>query len=159
MVEGGLPMNDWKLPWEGGCRCGSVRFQVTKPPMLASACHCTGCQKMSASAFSLSLHLPAEGFEVTKGRPVVGGLNRDMHHFCPDCMSWLFTRPPGLDWLVNLRAPMLDDHLWFRPYCEYWTSEKLPWAATGAAHSFEKVPDLSGFEPLVAQYAELGARP
>ena len=32
-------MDDWKLPWEGGCRCGEVRFRVTAPPLLSAACH------------------------------------------------------------------------------------------------------------------------
>jgi hypothetical protein len=152
-------MDDWKLPWEGGCRCGKVRVRVTKPPLLAIACHCTGCQRMSASAFSLSLAVPGDGFEVTAGEPVLGGLNRDMHHFCPACLTWMFTRPPGMDWFVNVRPSLLDDHRWFVPYVETWTSEKLPWAETPAGHGFEKVPDLSEFEPLIHAYAKEGARP
>ncbi len=149
----------WKLPWDGGCRCAAVRIRVTKPPLLAMACHCTGCQTMSASAFSLSLAIPADGFAVTQGEPVLGGLNRDMHHFCGSCMSWLFTRPPGLDWFVNLRPSTLDDHCWFVPYVETWTREKLPWATTPARHGFETVPELPAFGPLIADYAERGARP
>jgi hypothetical protein len=38
-----VTVDDWKLPWDGGCRCGEVRVRVTKPPLLAGACHCTGC--------------------------------------------------------------------------------------------------------------------
>ena len=152
-------MDDWKLPWEGGCRCGAVRIQVTKPPLLAAACHCAGCQVMSASAFSLSLAIPADGFEVTAGEPVLGGRGRDMHHFCPACMTWMFTRPIGMDWFVNVRPSLLDDHHWVVPYIETWTSEKLPWARTPAKHSFEKVPDLPEFEPLIRAFAAEGARP
>ena len=87
-------MDDWKLPWEGGCRCGEVRIRVTKPPILTGACHCTGCQKMTASAFSLTVTVPADGFEVTKGEPVLGGLRGPVshHHHCPQCLTWIFTR-------------------------------------------------------------------
>lgn len=152
-------MDDWQLPWEGGCRCGTVRVRITKPPLLAMACHCTGCQAMSASAFSLSLAIPADGFEVTAGEPVLGGRNRDMHHFCPACMTWMFTRPPGMDWFVNVRPSLLDDHLWFVPYVETFTGEKLPWAETPAVHSFAKMPDLPDFEPLIRAFAKEGARP
>jgi len=152
-------MNDWNLPWEGGCRCGAVRIRVTMPPLLAMACHCSGCQAMSASAFSLSLAIPAEGFDVIEGEPILGGLNRDMHHFCPRCMTWMFTRPPGLDWFVNLRPSLLDDHSWFAPFVETWTGEKLPWAATAARHSYETAPDLAAFEPLIKAFAAEGARP
>lgn len=152
-------MHDWKLPWDGGCRCGRVRLRVTKPPLLALACHCTGCQTMSASAFSLSLSIPADGFAVTVGEPVLGGKSRDMHHFCPHCMSWMFTRPIGMDWFVNLRPSMLDDHGWFVPFVETWTSEKLPWAQTPAPHGFATQPEPAAFEPLVRAFATEGARP
>lgn len=154
-------MDEWNLPWEGGCRCGALRVQVTKPPLLSGACHCTGCQVMSASAYSLTLTLPSEGFRVARGEPVIGGLKGPVsHHFhCPDCLTWVFTRAEGFDWFVNLRATMLDHHGWFEPFVELWTREKLPWAATGALHSFETVPDMSEFEPLMRSYAEAGKRP
>jgi hypothetical protein len=62
---------------------------------------------------SLSIAVPANGFELTRGETVLGGLSRDMHHFCPRCMSWMFTGPIGMDWFVNVRATMLDEHGWF----------------------------------------------
>ena len=40
----------------------------------------------------------------------------------------MFTRADGMDWFVNLRPSMLDEHGWFAPFVETWTSEKLPWA-------------------------------
>ena len=153
--------NDWKLPWEGGCRCGEGRVRVTKPPLLSGACHCTGCQKMTASAYSLTLTVPGDGFEVIAGEPVIGGLQGPVsHHFhCPSCKSWVFTRVEGYDWFVNLRPSMLDDHLWFYPFIEVWTSEKLPWATTSAKHSYETTPEMADFETLMQAYAQEGARP
>ena len=153
-------MTDWKnLPWDGGCRCGATRVRITAPPLLAMACHCTGCQTMSASAFSLSLAIPTDGFAVTKGEPVPGGLNRDMHYFCPDCLTWMFTRPIGMDWFVNIRAPILDDHRWVVPFVETFTAEKLPWASTPAKHSFETLPELPAYDGLIRAFAAEGARP
>jgi hypothetical protein len=64
-----------------------------------------------------------------------------------------------MDWFVNLRPTMLDDHLWFVPFVETFTSEMLPWATTPAKHSFETFPDLAGFQPLIEAYAREGARP
>ncbi len=136
-------MEHWKLPWAGGCRCGQTRIQVTAPPLLASACHCTGCQRMTASAFSLSLAVPDQGFAIAAGEPVIGGLHgATRHSFCPRCKSWMFTRPEGLDDIVNVRATMLDDRAWFRPFVEFWTKEKLPWAATPAVHSYATEPEF-----------------
>jgi hypothetical protein len=152
-------MDQWNLPWEGGCRCSETRFRITKPPLLTMACHCTGCQRMSASAFSLSIAVPADGFELTKGEAVLGGLSRDMHHFCPRCMTWMFTRPVGMDWFINVRATMLDKHDWFEPFVETFTREKLPWAATPAKYSYEAIRDLAEYERLTCAYAEEGTRP
>lgn len=155
-------MSDWELPWEGGCRCSKLRFRVTSPPLLTGACHCVSCQKMSASAYSLTVSLPAEGFELTEGEPVIGGLHgaTARHHHCDWCKSWVYTRVslPGFD-LVNLRATMLDDASWFEPYVEFWTADRLPWAITPATHSFTTDPEMEAYQPLTAEFAERGARP
>jgi hypothetical protein len=153
-------MSDWKLPWEATCRCGGVRMRVTAPPLLSMACHCIGCQRMSASAFSLSLAVPASGFEVIEGEPVIGGLHGPhRHHHCPYCKSWLFTRPDGMPELVNLRATMLEDHAWFVPWVETCTIEGFAWAKTGAKHSFPDIPSPEVFGPLVAEFAAHAPRP
>jgi len=139
---------------EGQCRCGRVRLRVSGPPLVTMACHCTGCQRMTASAFSLSSLYAAEAFEVTAGEPVIGGLHgATRHFFCPHCLSWLFTRPPGLEGFVNVRSTMLDDAASHAPFIETFTSERLPWAATGAARGFERFPDPERFPALLADYA------
>ncbi|MCB1883020.1 MAG: GFA family protein [Geminicoccaceae bacterium] len=149
------------LPWDGGCRCGRTRIRVSAPPLLASACHCTGCQRMTAGAFSLTLTVPSEGFFITAGDPVVGGLRGPMahHHFCPHCMSWMFTRAEGMDAFVNVRPSVLDEHGWFVPFVEVWTREKLPWARTPAAHSYATQPDFADYPGLIEAFARHVARP
>lgn len=149
-------MTQPSLPWEGGCRCGQVRFKVSAAPILTMACHCTGCQKMTASAFSLSAAIPSAGFEVTAGEPVIGGLHGpEVHHyFCPRCMSWMFTRAVGMDWFVNLRTPMLDGGVDLPPFLETFTSEKLPWATTPAEHSFPAFPPMETYQALTQAYLE-----
>jgi len=115
---------------------------------------------MTASAFSLSVAIPSAGFSITRGEPGIGGLHgASRHYFCPYCMSWMFTRPGGMDAFVNVRATMLDDPGWCKPFIETWTSEKLPWATTPAVHSFEKLPAFDQFDGLIRQYAEQGHRP
>ncbi|HEX5419885.1 MAG TPA: GFA family protein [Gammaproteobacteria bacterium] len=143
------------LPLEGGCRCGGVRFRVEAPPLLTMACHCTGCQRMTASAFSLSALIPSAAFVITKGEPVVGGLRASpRHYFCSYCMSWIFTRIDGFDTLLSLRVTMLDDPSWFVPFIETYTSEKLPWATTPAVYRFEKFPDPESYAGLAKEFQE-----
>ena len=153
-------MTDWKLPWTGGCRCDRIRIQITAPPIVTMACHCRGCQRMTASAFSLSVLVPANGFEVTAGEPVIGGIHGATRHFhCDHCKSWLFTRPDGMDAFVNVRATMLDDASWFAPFVETATSEALAWAKTGAVHSFANIPGPEVWGPIVEAFARDGAHP
>lgn len=153
-------MDDWKLPWTGGCMCGQVRFTVSAPPLLTMACHCLGCQKLTASAFSLSLAVPAEGFAVTQGETVRGGLHgghRQM--YCAHCKNWLFTHAEGLDFFVNVRASALDDHAWFVPFIETVMDEKLSWATTPARHRFQGFPTLDEYTPVIEDFAREGVRP
>jgi len=151
---------DWKLPWEGACRCGRVQIKITAPPLLAMACHCTGCQRMTSSAFSLSVAIPVAGFSVVAGDPVIGGLHgASRHYFCGYCMSWMFTKPEGLDGFVNVRSTLLEQGRDLAPFFETWTSEKLPWVTTPAKHSYPALPELSEYEGLIAEYEKLGARP
>lgn len=143
------------LPMAGSCRCGRVRIEITAPPLFTSACHCRGCQKMSAGPYSLSVAIPADGFRVTEGEPVPGGLQGPAirHHFCPHCKSWMFTRIEGMDFFVNLRATMLDDIRWYTPFIETCTDERLPWATTPARHSYAQFPPEADFPRLLAEYA------
>lgn len=138
----------------GGCRCGQVRFAVSGSPSFTSACHCTGCQKMSSSSFSLSSGYPFAALEVVKGEPVIGGIHgATRHYFCGHCMSWIFTRPEGMDEFVNIRTTMLDSPPTEPPFMEVFTDEALPWAVIGAKHSFGTLPAMESFGPLMAEFA------
>jgi hypothetical protein len=54
---------------------------------------------------------------------------------------------------VNVRSSLLDDAAAYRPFIETYTSEQLPRAATGAIHSFERLPEEADFPALLAQFA------
>lgn len=145
-------------PAQGVCRCGATRLEVAADPLVTAVCHCTGCQKMSASAFSLTAMVPAEAFRVTQGRPVRGGAKTEgqEHMFCPDCLSWMFTRLSGFEGaerFVNLRPVLFDRPEWSVPYLETMTEEKLPWVTTPAQRSFARFPTMAEFPGLVAGYA------
>ena len=143
---------------EGGCRCGQVRFSLNTAPVITMACHCKGCQRMTASAFSLSALVPSGGFSVTEGDPVIGGLHGGTrHYFCPHCMSWMFTIPEGVEGFVNVRTTLLDDPSGLDPYIETMTSEKLTWAVTPAVEGFDGFPAPADFGRLMRAYALRGS--
>lgn len=138
----------------GQCRCGKVELTVTRPPMITVACHCTGCQRMTASAFSVGALIPADGFAVTRGEPVVGGLHGDSNHYhCEYCKSWLFSRPAGFDTMVVVKTMMFDDLKEIAPFMETWTSERVPWAQISVPHSYEQFPPVADLPTLIGQFA------
>ena len=139
----------------GSCRCGQLRLTVQGAPLMTFACHCTGCQRMTASAFSLSAMYPETAVTI-EGDAVLGGMRGELrHHFCHSCLSWVYTTAPIMGPMVNIRTTMLDDGPAQEPaFIECWTSEKLPWAETHAAHSFEGFPAPESFGPLMAAFAQ-----
>ncbi|SON57680.1 hypothetical protein HDIA_4139 [Hartmannibacter diazotrophicus] len=149
-------MADLDRPLLGTCRCGHVGIEISAPPLLTAACHCRGCQTMSASAYSLTALIPAPAFRVTSGEPVKGGAGGAQldHYFCPDCKTWMFTRISGIDAFVNVRPTLLDDPRWTLPFIETQTAEKLPWVETPACYSYERFPSEEEFEGLVKAFAE-----
>jgi hypothetical protein len=143
---------------QGQCRCGAVRFVAQGRPLVTMACHCRGCQRMTGGAYSLSSLYDWSRFEITQGEPVLGGLKEGTRHlFCPSCMSWIFTRPEGMDEYVNIRSTMFDKPEGHRPYIETYAGEALPGAATGAVECFETVPEDDQFGPLIGAYAQWSA--
>ncbi len=155
-------MSGWKLPWKASCLCGRVKMQITAPPAISMACHCVGCQKLTSGAYSLTLMLPTAGFSA-EGETQIGALHRDesKHHYCPHCLSWLYTTSPNLDAMgpLNFRPSMLEDASWVVPFVELQTAEKLPGSVTGAKHSFERWPGPADYGRLMQEYAQEGARP
>jgi len=153
-VSGKLPSAE--APTAGACRCGRVAFEITKPPLITMACHCSGCQRTTSSAFSLGAAIPEDGFRVTAGETAIGGMHGAIEHrFCPYCMSWLFSRMPGTGF-VNVRSTLLDGEAWKAPFVETWTSEKLPWARTSAKHSFPRFPPQDAWAPMIREFQASG---
>src|SRR5215470_10282144 len=58
-----------KLPLTGSCQCGKIRYEITQSPQLVYTCHCTDCQRITSSAFSLGIALPETAFRLTAGEP------------------------------------------------------------------------------------------
>jgi hypothetical protein len=139
---------------QGGCRCGKVRFEVRGEPLLTMACHCTGCQHMTASAFSLSEGYPADAFKLTAGETAIGGIHgRTRHYHCDHCKSWLYTEPDGVEDFVNVRATMFDKPRTEEPFVQVYVGEALPWAAIGSPKSYDALPASEEWPQLIQQFA------
>jgi hypothetical protein len=126
----------------GGCRCGRIRYEIKEKPWFGFACHCTDCQQLSASAFSLGLTIAESGFRLVEGEPQrwtkLGSSGKPSHQFsCPNCSGWTHTKPEVLTGGLVLRPTTLVDHHGFRPVAEIFTRSALPWARLSTPFSFE----------------------
>jgi hypothetical protein len=138
----------------GQCRCGKVKFAFDGPVLLTAACHCRGCQRMTGGAFSLSTGTLLSRFRLTEGETVIGGLHGETkHYFCDFCKSWLYTTLEAVGDFVNVRTTMLDDGPQASPFVETYTAEALPWAKTGAVHSYEALPSMDDYGTLMQEFA------
>ncbi len=131
-----------RLPLKGSCLCGSVHVSLSALPLLTLACHCRDCQKLCASAYSLTAMFPADSFSVT-GDLMRGGLRSKgrEHHYCRSCLTFVYSRIAGADERVNLRISVLDDAAALPPYVEVMTDEKQDWAEVSAAYSYSRFPE------------------
>ena len=44
-----------QFPLIGGCQCAAMRYEIAEAPLRSYICHCTDCQRITGSAFSLAI--------------------------------------------------------------------------------------------------------
>lgn len=128
------------LEKSGGCQCGQIRYRLVSASKMLYACHCTDCQKQSASAFGMSLIMDLDGIEFTQGaerlktwdtRGGDGEIKRCA--FCPDCGTRLYHGSDDPSRSVSLKAGSLDDTSWLRPVAHIWLRSAQPWVEVDCA--------------------------
>jgi hypothetical protein len=125
-------MADPKFPLAGGCQCGAVRYRLRAAPLPAIICHCTECQKQTASAFGMTLPVLRRDLELLSGdlkewrRPTDSGREQACF-FCPACGTRLYhSSSLGADYW-HLKPGTLDDTSWLAPAAQVWTRSAQPW--------------------------------
>lgn len=119
-------------PYDGGCQCGRVRYRISAEPDTVYICHCSECQKQSASAFGMSMTLAANAIDVTEGTPKTfrrsaASGNEVTCTFCPECGTRLFHATTGRPGKVNVKPGTLDDRADLDPVAHVWTDSAQPW--------------------------------
>ncbi|MEM9350286.1 MAG: GFA family protein [Pseudomonadota bacterium] len=143
-------------PYDGSCLCGAVRLRLTALPLLTLACHCRDCQKLSASAYTLSAMFPSDSFSY-QGALVDGGLRSEgrTHYYCRSCLTFVYSQLTRAPERVNLRISVLAEADLFEPFAEVMVEEKLPWVQLPVARSFAAYPETpEAFVALLGEYAD-----
>jgi len=155
-------MTNQNAPFEGGCACGSVRYEMTSKPMIVHGCHCRWCQRESGGAFAVNALIEADRVKVTKGEvveihtPSLSGVGQRFAR-CPTCHVTLWTNylamRGGLGEIVRfIRVGTLDDPDPFAPDVHIFTSTKQPWVVlppnTPAFEEYFNIKDIWSPESL-----------
>jgi hypothetical protein len=97
----------------GGCQCGVVRYEVAAAPLQVYVCHCRECRRQSASAFGISVIVPAAAFVLKQGRvgtwsrpTASGGVLECM--FCTACGTRIRHADTRQD-TVSIKGGSLDE--------------------------------------------------
>jgi hypothetical protein len=113
----------------GGCQCGAVRYQVAAEPLRVYLCHCQECRKQSASAFGISVIVPAEAFSVTQGpvrtwsRMTASG-GELVCSFCEVCGTRI-CHTDAREAIVSVKGGSLDVAPDLTNAAHIWTSRRL----------------------------------
>lgn len=114
----------------GGCGCGAVRYEVSEPPVSASYCHCTRCQRRTGTAASATARLAPGSFRVVAGEDRLrawkpeGGAEK---WFCVDCGSAMFFRVPGDPDVIGVRMGSFDEDPGVRPAHRQFVAYAAAW--------------------------------
>jgi hypothetical protein len=133
-----------KLPQTGGCQCGKIRYEITEAPQLVYLCHCTDCQRLTSSAFSIGVAVPESGFRLSGIGPrqlqrIADSGRISIRLVCPECGTWICGMPRG--GMHRVRGGTLDDTSWLRPTRHIWVRSKQPWITFAEGDEiFEKQP-------------------
>ena len=100
------------LPVTGGCLCGGVRYEVAEPPVSASYCHCTRCQRRTGTAASAQARVAPGSLRVVQGEDLVREWVPPDHGwpkcFCSACGSALWSRSPTEPGVFSVRLGTFD---------------------------------------------------
>jgi hypothetical protein len=119
------------LPLTGGCLCGGVRFQVTEPPLFASYCHCTRCQRRTGTAAAPSARIALGSLRIVAGEELIREyLPPDEgwpKAFCSACGGALWSRSRSESPAISVRMGAFDADPGIRPSYRQFVAYAAPW--------------------------------
>jgi hypothetical protein len=120
-----------ELPLTGGCMCGGVRFELDAPPVSASFCHCTRCQRRTGTAASVSARIAPGSLRIVQGEALLDEYLPDdgfAKVFCRACGSALWSRNPKDSDVMAVRMGAFDADPGVRPSFHQFTDYAAAWS-------------------------------
>lgn len=118
----------------GSCHCGQVTYEADVDPETVRLCNCSDCQKLTGSAYRVSVPAPRETFRLITGQlktyvKTADSGDKRAHSFCPACGSPVYAcalgdNPPR----YTLRVGCLDQRASLPPMQQIWCDSAMPWS-------------------------------
>lgn len=131
---------------DGGCHCGNITYEAEIDPGKVGVCHCTDCQTLSGSAFTIFVPAPIEGFRLLTGQPKIyvktaeSGSKR-AQAFCPECGSRLYASAVTDPKTLNIRVGTVRQRRELAPRAQLWCRSALEWVTNlGSVKQYDKQP-------------------
>jgi hypothetical protein len=120
-----------KLPLDGGCLCGAVRYRIAAAPRDAGYCHCRMCQRAAGAPVVPWLTVSSDDFGWIKGEPArYRSSPKAERLFCPSCGTQMVFREPAAPQYLDVTLASLDDPAAVPPDHHGWTSSRIAWFDT-----------------------------
>jgi hypothetical protein len=135
-------------PITGHCLCGGVTYSVDAEPVWQGVCHCSHCQRQTASPFSAIVGVPSKALTVEGDTlasfktPSEAYRSTTERRFCSACGSPIFSIIESMPAVAFLKAGTIDDISWFEPAAEIWMRSAQPSAPHFQnASRHERIPE------------------
>jgi adenylate cyclase len=114
----------------GGCLCGDVRYEISKPAIDIGYCHCRMCQRFSGAPVIFGATYPIEAVQFTQGEPTYYKSSLIAERgFCKRCGSSLTYKPLARRWTdwILIMGGTLDRPENFTPVWHLGVESQMPW--------------------------------
>ena len=116
---------------DGACHCGALGYEADIDPEKVGVCHCTDCQTLGGTAFSLFVQVPKEALRLRREPRIyvktAESGNRRAQAFCPECGTRLYAAAEKDPQVFNIRVGTVRQRAQLRPKVQLWCRSALPW--------------------------------
>ena len=109
-----------------------MKYEIAGDPIMSAACHCTQCQKVTGTAYSLNIGVPSDQFNITGDALTTyldkGDSGEDLRRYFLQSV-WLTSvyRSQLYTGVTIVTAGTLNDTAVFKPSVNIYCDSKMEW--------------------------------
>lgn len=133
------------MKYQGGCHCGSVRYEVNGEPQHIALCHCNDCRKSAGAPMVAWAAFAEDEFTLIQGEMTTfNSSGATLRSFCPKCGTGIaYRNAEFLPSIVDIQAATLDNPDALPAQAHIQTAERIGWMTeTHSLPQFERFPPM-----------------